>query len=851
MNRLKYIKAEAHPDGNRVDICWLNPNPLEYHGVRVVGRENTHPMSFDDGHLVAEISVKPLFKLDLSYSHHLDNNIVSPQLSVQFIANGIMVTTNAAAAVIQPGNRWEIMEDGVFLVIRNNDLLEIYGLDRANDINLPYGKIFYYTLFPYRGEPHQYEFIPSNRAACFATESMDYAGRMYKLLPVIYHRYDTRLAPSHLAEKAGMSEIDKQYGQLRRFLELTGPQFDQFHSFADAALNLHDMRKVDGNLLPLLAQWIGWPTLYNAEVAGQRNEIRYAPDLCRTIGLIPNLETISRLISGLNIHTREMAENVFLTNSTEELNSWLAYRDETGTWTAEKEVFSLDTAYEGRPAAVRDDSNVLWLFYHTQRNNDWDIWYKTYREDQGWTPSKPLTGIPNIDKHPTAVLQDKTLIVFWNSFDKTNNTWSIRYCRNNGGTWSEIQNFDHGIPGGSGSGTGSQRKSPCTVVDPDNKLWLFWLEPKIGTDQWQLKINRYDGSQWELPEAEDFPLENGADPRVGTDLFLFHRVTGTGPSLCLTWTRNHIDANGVITGKEIVFREKTGLSSVTGAWGPVRVMPKIQAPFLYHDSDPYALAMDNGEVELYWSSNRSGAWAIWNTRLTDLSAIDSSAAVRVIQGFYSQRYPAAFQSNGGVYLVYRSNQGISYQGAVSRKTGEADFRRAGCLAVDERDRHMNVRSGNFNDCLTYTYDTGKNGVPDNNTWYACDTVGIYITPDSVDVEATLKKIKTLQDLIGQYMPLHTRPVFIVKPFVADEPIYTYDLPLETKKSVIIEKMNDIIREKARTEAYPGVTESNVDKAPSWSLLHSWSTATPANTSADLNSVPPESTSRSWHIALEW
>jgi hypothetical protein len=155
-----------------------------------------------------------------------------------------------------------------------------------------------------------------------------------------------------------------------------------------------------------------------------------------------------------------------------------------------------------------------------------------------------------------------------------------------------------------------------------------------------------------------------------------------------------------------------------------------------------------------------------------------------------------------------------------RKAGEADFRRAGCVAVDERNRDMNVRTGNFNDCLTYTYDTGKNGVPDNNTWYAFDPVGIYIKPDFLDVEATLKKIKILQDLIGQYMPLPTRPVFIVKPFVADEPVYTYDLPLETKKSVIIEKMNDIIREKARTEVYPGVTESNVDKAPSCGLLHS-------------------------------
>lgn len=852
MNRLKYIKAAAHPQGNRVDLRWLNPKPEEYPGVRVVGREGTHPTTPFDGHLVAEIANNLLFTLDLSYGRHLDNKIVSTGLSDQFVFHRIMVSTGAAVSVTVPGNQWEISEgDEVYLVYRDNELLNIYGLAEASDTGLLPGQVVYYTLFPYNGQPVQHLFNPRNRVTCFATDSMDYAGRMYQQLPVIYHRYDTRLPLPGQAAKAGMSEADRQRGQLRRFLDLTGTQLDQFHSFATAALDLHDMYRVDGNLLPLLAQWIGWDTLFSPEVAGQRNEIRYAPELMQTQGQIPNIETQVRLITGMENQTREMANNMFIVNRPEELNFWLAHRDNTGAWTAQEEVFSLDMAFEGRPSAVRDHSGVLWLFYHICRNNDWDIWYKTFKEGQGWTPSQPLTGTPGTDMHPCAVLRDKTLMVFWNSYDKENRAWSIKYRENTGGTWSDIVTFDSGI-----TGAGVQRKSPCAVVDGSGKVWLFWLETNTAetipteTHRWQLKVNRFDGTQWELTEAEDFPLDGIADPRVGTDAFAMVRAVGGAESIVLSWTRKHIGTDGTIRGKEIACREKTGTAAVTGGWGPVKVMAGGRASFLYHDCEPYTLPGSNGEIDLYWSSNRSGAYALWNILVTDLSSvteIDSTAAVRIIDSVYSQRYSVPFRSGDGICLVYRSNQGISYQGSVSRSAGQADFRRAGCTALDHRDRHMYLRVGKFNDCLTYTYDTGPNGIPDNSTWYACDTVGIYLTPDSDDIESTLKKLKTLEPVLRQLLPLHTRAVFILRPFVTDEPVYTYSLPDAAQPYFITETIDDTVQ----TEVYPGINESYTNRIPSWSLLKSWSPATTGSKSVDFDVTPADTASRSWHIALIW
>jgi hypothetical protein len=362
-----------------------------------------------------------------------------------------------------------------------------------------------------------------------------------------------------------------------------------------------------------------------------------------------------------------------------------------------------------------------------------------------------------------------------------------------------------------------------------------------------LKVNRFDGTQWELAQAVDFPFDGISDPRVGTDVFAVVRTAGGAESIVLFWTRKHIDAHGTIRGKEIAFREKTGLTSVSGGWGPVVVMPKPQSPFLYHDCEPYAIAGDNGEIDLYWSSNRSGAYAVWNLSLTDLSSLDSSAGVQVFEGPYSQRYPVPFRSGDGVCLVYRSNQGISYQGATSRSSGLSDFRRAGCIALDHRDRQMNLRMGKFNDCLTYTYDTGENGIPDNSTWYTCDTVGIYLTPDSDDIEDILKKLKTLESVIQQFMPLHTRAVFILGPFITDEPVYTYSFPDADQPYFITEKIDDIVQ----TEVYPRINETHTDRVPSWGLFTSWSTADPGGKSADFSVTPADTSSRSWHIALTW
>ena len=129
--------------------------------------------------------------------------------------------------------------------------------------------------------------------------------------------------------------------------------------------DLHDLEKVDSRLLPLLAQWIGWQIDYRLETDVQRNDVRNAPHLYKSIGLIPTVEATVKRLVGWESRSKEFVHNVFRSNQPERLNLWVREQNTAGAWSTPTAPLSLDFAYEGRPSAARDQDGVLWLFYHT------------------------------------------------------------------------------------------------------------------------------------------------------------------------------------------------------------------------------------------------------------------------------------------------------------------------------------------------------------------------------------------------------------------------------------------------------------------------------------------------------
>jgi hypothetical protein len=868
--RLQDIKAVPHPLGNCVEVRWLNPAPHLYKGVRVMrsdGSYCTSPEKDVAKYKVGDIAYSPHFTIpspSSAFEKDLDDRIISISLWSAFEFQQIVLTRQAEVSVQEPGNRW-LITDGKrkYLVVKvsteSEVRLDVYLLEVSSlpDAGLRSEVVYYYAFFPYKHNPsasgrREYIFDRNNRTSAMSTAPYDFGGLMHRMLPAIYHRYDTDL-PAKQYESV-LSAEDMQRGQLRRFLDLPGSQLDQFYSFATAALNFHDIRQVDGKLLPLLAQWIGWDTDYTLEIAGQRNELRSAPEMYRTIGIIPNIEAaVVKCISGWEMQTKEFVHNVFRSNTPEQLNLWQCRRNEEGEWQEDAEVFSLDAAYDGRPAAVRDQQNTLWLFYHTFRPERtlkklrWDIWFKTYEQEYGWSPSQPLTHSCTIDKYPAVACQNEFLWVFWSSYDETEQAWSINYRKRTGERWLsaddlKAENKTVDIL----SASPNQRKNPCAVVDHEYRLWLFWLEKE--RNRWFLKYIRHNKeSGWDPEPTEGFPVGDRKD------LFVLFHSDGTDHNFWLFWSQRKTAA---VPGKlhwEIAFCKKP----VAGDWDITHSLPKAGSDENYHDVEPAAIVAGDGKIQLCWSSNRTGSWSMWKTEIDMETAAPGELAV-LVDGPYSRCNPLPLElEEGEISVLYRSNRSITYQSDIYCATGTTDFRNAGCTTVDIRneDKIELARYKKYGDFLTYTYDIGKNGEPTNDDWFARDTIGLYLTPDTDDQQLITRNRELVKGVLKRFLPAQVRLVFIISPPIVKEWVYTYDYDftkeLEEDKKIKPRYIKELFFDSTIPEICPRVSDSfEKDIADGWVWMHSWSAAYQDHLAVDFKTLPANINHRTWHKALK-
>jgi len=607
------------------------------------------------------------------------------------------------------------------------------GLTSAADTGLQGETVYYYTLFPFKGTPPAYSADPHNIASAMATAPYDFAGQMYALLPALYRRYDAVRSPT------------RGTGQLLRFLDLPGGELDRLYSFARAALALTDLSRVDGRLLPLLADWIGWPTNYGLPVAAQRNEIRSAPWAYQTVGTVPNLDATVARISGWANRTKEFVHNVARTNQPERLNVWSTLRDTSGTY-SDPVLASMNFSYDGRPAVIRDTDGSALFFYHTHRLHGWDIWVKRYADDT-WQPSQPVVDRPGLDKHPSAALVGDRLWLFWQGCDPTRSEsdqiWRIWFTTRDNGVFAAPAVF--GDPG-------TERRMPTAVADNAGGLWLFWLESVSET--WQVRYNRHDGTNWQLPTPQTFPTDAGQPARVEGDLFALFHPTSVNQRLWLSWARHEPGGPPGQTRWSVVYRIKEGLDPAVVDWSPIRPLPKSGAGG-YHDRQPALLPDAAGDLELYVSSTSDGGWAIVRNTLA-IGPLTWGAAQQVVAGPYARRGPLAVDTDAGTLLVFGSNESLTYASDTFGATQILDNRYAGTTTVTSGDTGKRALRGQYEDFQTYTYDAGRT----NDDRIARDTVGVYLTPGTADPAEIKAMLSRLASELAAFLPSTARAVFV-------------------------------------------------------------------------------------------
>jgi hypothetical protein len=630
------------------------------------------------------------------------------------------------------------------------------GLTAATDCHLQGETVYYYTLFPYIGDPATFDTDTSNQVSALVTGRYDFPGQLYDQLPAIYHRYDQVLAdePATACDPAPA----EPRGQLRRFLDLPGFQLDQLYSLARAALHLYDLDRVDGNLLPLLAQWIAWRTNNGLPFDAQRNEIRAAPHLYQAIGLIATVEATVKRITDFESHTKEFIHNIARTNEPERLRLMALRRDAGGTWSADPAPVSINWAYGGRPVAVTEADDSVTLFYHTYRKHGFDIWSKHFIGGAvPWEPSQSVADQPGIDKTPAAAMIGKRPWLFWQNYDDAapGGKWRLLFTgRDDNGRWPSPAVLAFAD---AGTEAATERQMPAAVAD-DTGLWLFWSE-RFKDGPWQVKYNHFDGTKWQLVSPATLPPDGTQDPRVEDDLVAFVHPTSANQRLWLFWARHEPGGPAGQTRWSVAYRIKKGLDPATSDWSKVALLPKPAAPDNdYHDREPAPL-LAGSNIELFFSSNRDGSWSIWRSTL-DSGTLTFGAAEQITKSIYSERTPLPVALANGTLLLFRSNESLRYTSAIYGATQTMDARFAGASTVDVRNTAKIGLHCQFDDFQTYTYDAGENGVRTNDDWLARDTIGLYLKTNGATAEQVDKGISRLRGVLPEFMPATSRAVFI-------------------------------------------------------------------------------------------
>jgi hypothetical protein len=124
----------------------------------------------------------------------------------------------------------------------------------------------------------------------------------------------------------------------------------------------------------------------------------------------------------------------------------------------------------------------------------------------------------------------------------------------------------------------------------------------------------------------------------------------------------------------------------------------------------------------------------------------------VINRPYTQCDPLPIPIATGTMLVYHANESVTYTSTVYGATETVDTRYAGSTTIDVRNTAKRDLKGKFGDFQTYTYDSGQNGQRTNLDWYARDTVGLHLAPDTTEQIVIQSNQNRLRNALRELLP---------------------------------------------------------------------------------------------------
>jgi hypothetical protein len=372
---LKELKATPDPRGNKINLSWEYPDANRCSGV-----------------LIFRTTGQYLIKSEI------DKNI-----------------QNAITSAVSDFN-----------LLCDYSLMSSY----SDDKNLKAEEWYYYLLVPFTDmntagkktlnsevteDVAIYYSDFGNRVCAPATTAYCTSDTMFKSLPGIYHRYDRN------------KDSDYQAGSLQKYLNIFGSQMDLLRSMAAILLHTKNVNRIPGN-------WIGWQPNFTSSYNFQRNEIRNAPEMFQTIGLIPNLQALVNRVTNCKTEVKEFANNVFITNDPVCTTIWEQPIEDDGKENSTAKQISSHSSTDGTLRAVTEPGNGdkpqrIWAFFHTTYECDemgrdgTRVEYKI-RTGITWSSSFRIESDVRYNKFPAAVPCCEGMLLFYSKKDP-GGKWNI------------------------------------------------------------------------------------------------------------------------------------------------------------------------------------------------------------------------------------------------------------------------------------------------------------------------------------------------------------------------------------------------------------------------------------------
>jgi hypothetical protein len=195
---------------------------------------------------------------------------------------------------------------------------------------------YYYTVFVIAGGISYADAGAS--VAAMATEDYGLTERLYRMLPSVIQRDDLPPDPAELAELyerdpaivAALAALPaglQSRGALARFFYAAAAPLDLMRSTAAAMGQVQNADVAPARFLPVLGASLDWTLDRSAPVSVQRNEVKFAPHLYRTVGTVPTVRAIVNRYSGWHVQVEEFAQSIARSNLPAQLNTFAMVED--------------------------------------------------------------------------------------------------------------------------------------------------------------------------------------------------------------------------------------------------------------------------------------------------------------------------------------------------------------------------------------------------------------------------------------------------------------------------------------------------------------------------------------------